>query len=127
VSDYSGFTYDYNSADKDNTDTFTGNLILGTTLTTPRSLDRFKRMNDGADFCFNHLAGATADIYVKCDGQKSWQSLGSVSLEGSDRDFVTVHLPFDVRARFFEFNIESSDAFEFIGMIVQNFEFDGER
>ena len=128
ASDYLGNTFDLHRADKDDGNDFTGNLIFSTTLTTPKSLNLFKRVNNGADFFFNRKSSGSASIYAKRDTEVSWQLLGSASFVDSDSpEIVIVHVPFDIRARTFEFKTETTDAMEFLGAIFREFEFDDSR
>ena len=128
ASDYLGNTFDLHRADKDDGSDFTGKVILSTTLTTPKSLNLFKRVSNGADLILNRKSSGSAALYAKRDTEKSWQSLGTVALTDSDEpETVIVHVPFDIRAKSFEFKIESSDSMEFLGMIFREFEFDDSR
>ena len=65
---------------------------------------------------------------MKRDTEKSWQLLGSVSLIDTDEpETIIVHVPFDKRAKSFQFKLESSDDMEFIGAIFRDFELDDSR
>ena len=128
ASDYLGNTFDLHRGDKDDGSDFTGTIILSTTLTVKKSPNIYKRINNGADLIFNRKSSGSAALYAKRDTEKSWQLLGTASFIDSDLpEIVTVHIPFDKRARFFEFKIESSDAMDFLGMFFREFEFDGYR
>ena len=128
ASDYEGATFDLHRADKDDGSDFTGVLILSTTLTTGKSLNLFKRVNNGVDLIFNRKSSGSASLFAKRDTEKSWQSLGTASFVDSDEpETVIIHIPFDLRAKSFQFKLESSGDMEFLGMIFREFEFDGNR
>lgn len=128
ASDYLGNTFDLHRADKDDGSDFTGTVIISTTLTTPKSLNLFKRVNNGVDVILNRKSSGSVTLYAKRDTEKSWQLLGTASLVDSDElEMVIVHIPFDKRARSFEFKAESSDSMELIGLIFREFEFDDNR
>ena len=128
ASDYLGNTFDLHRANSDDGNTFTAKLIISTTLTVQKSLNLFKRVNNGADLIFNRKSSGSSTLYAKRDSEKSWQLLGTASFIDTDLpETVTVHVPFDKRARSFEFKIESSDAMEFLGMFFREFEFDNYR
>jgi hypothetical protein len=128
ASDYLGNTFDLHTTINDDITTFTGIVIFSTTLSSPKSLNLYKRINNGADFIFNRKSAGSAAIYVKRDTEKSWQSLGTVSFTDSNEpETVIVHLPFDMRAKSFLFKIESTDDMEFIGIIFRDFEVDDNR
>lgn len=128
ASDYLGNTFDLHRADKDDGSDFTGTLIISTTLTSPKSLNLFKRVNNGADLFFNRKGSGSATFSVKRDTEKSWQPLGTASFIDTDEpQIVMPHVPFDKRARSFQFKLESSDRMEFLGMLFREFEFDDSR
>ena len=128
ASDYLGNTFDLHRADKDDGNDFTGTLIISTTLTNPKSLNVFKRINNGGDFIYNRKSSGSVTISAKRDTEKSWQSLGTVSLVDSDGpETIIQHTPFDIRAKSFQIRQQSSDSSEFLGVIFREFEFDGSR
>lgn len=128
ASDYLGNTFELHNASDDDGSAFTGKLIISTTLTVQKSLNLFKRVNNGADLIYNRKGSGSAILYAKRDTEKSWQLLGEASFADADLpDVVIVHLPFDIRAKSFQFKQESSDSMEFLGMIFREFEFDGSR
>ena len=127
-SDYLGNTFDLHRGDNDDGSAFTGKVIFSTTLTTPKSLNLFKRVNNGVDLIFNRKSSGSAALYAKRDTERNWQSLGSASFADDDNpETVTVHVPFDKRAKSFEFKLESSGPMELLGMIFREFEFDDSR
>lgn len=129
VSDYSGYTYDLFRADNDAGSAFTATLRIGTTLDPNRAtLHRFKRINNGADLYFNREASGSVTLEVKRDNEKGWQSVGSASLADTDLpEIVVVHIPCDIRAKYFEFQLSSDNYFEFLGMSFSEFELEGTR
>lgn len=128
ASDYLGNTFDLHRADKDDGEDFTGAVIISTTLTVPKSLNVFKRVNNGVDAIFNRKSSGSATLYAKRDTEKSWQLLGTASLVDSDEpETVIVHIPFDIRARSFQLKSESSDSMELVGLIFREVEFDDNR
>lgn len=129
VSDYSGYTYELHTAYTDDGDDFTGVLTIGTTLTVGgSSINQFKRVNNGIDLYFMREAAGDVTITVKRDNELSWQAVGTASLVDSNLpDIVIVHVPCDKRARFFQWKLTTADYFEFLGMAITDFQFDGTR
>lgn len=133
ASDYSGFTYDLHSADKDAGNDFTGTLIFHTTLTGAKQFNQFKRVNNGLDPYFNAKDDGTVAISVKKDSANTYTSLGSVSLINANFEIATPHLSTDFRAKEMFFKLAAtattgtSSNMEFLGMLIQNFEFDGDK
>lgn len=129
AADYNGRTYELHAAFNDAGEDYTRTLVIGTTLTiNAKSINLFKRINNGADFFFNREAAGSVNIYIKRDNEKSWQFVGSASLVDTDLpDIVVVHVPFDTRAKFLLVKLESTDFFESIGMMFNEYEFDGYR
>lgn len=128
-SDYSGYTYRLHGSDNDAGSSYERNMIFTTTLAAEKAgLNQYKRVNDGIDFYFNRESSGSVTIEYKEDKESSWQSLDSVSLVDSDEpDIVVVHVPCDLRARVFDFQLRSSDYFEFLGMAFNDVVLDGER
>lgn len=128
ASDYLGNTFDLHRDDKDDGSDFTGKLITSTTLTVQKSLNIFKRVNNGCDLILNRKSTGSVSLFVKRDTEKSWQLLGTASLADDDEpETVIVHIPFDIRAKSFQFKHESSAQMELLGQIFREFEFDGAR
>lgn len=128
ASDYLGNTFDLHRADKDDGSDFTGKLILSTTLSVPKGLNVFKRINNGCDLILNRKSTGSITLYVKRDTEQSWQLLGTASMVDSDSpDVVFPHIPFDIRARAFEWEIETIDQLEFLGIMFLEFEQDDSR
>jgi hypothetical protein len=128
ASDYLGNTFELHGANDDDGSDFDAKLIISTTLTVEKSLNLFKRVNNGADLIFNHQSTGSAALYSKRDTERSWQLLGTASFVDTDLpETVIIHVPFDIRFKSAEFKMESSDRMEFLGMIFRDFEFDGSR
>jgi hypothetical protein len=122
AADYEGSTFNLHDSSTDDGDDFTGSIILSSTMTNPKSLNLYKRVNNGADLFFNRKGIGNASLYCKRDNEKTWQSLGSASFVDSDEpEVVIVHIPFDKRAKTFLWKIESSDLMEFIGIVFRDF------
>lgn len=128
-SDYSGYTYDLFRADRDAGNTITGTLVIGTSLDANRAtLHRFKRVNNGVDLYFNREAEGSVTLEVKRDNEADWQSVGTASLADDDLpEIVVKHIPCDIRAKYFQFQLSSDDYFELIGMSFSDFELEGVR
>lgn len=129
AADYSGNTFELHTAYTDDGTAFTGTLIFGTTLTQGAvSLGEYKRIINPAELYFNREASGTVTVSVKRDNESGWQSLGTVSLADTALpEIVCVRLPVNKRARHFLFKLESTDYFEFLGVIFPDFEFDGKN
>lgn len=128
ASDYGGDTFSLHRATNDDGQAFTGTLIFSTGMTGQTSLNMFKSVNNGVDAIFNRKTIGSADLSVKRDTEKSWQPLGTLSFVDADEsETVSVHLPFDARAKNFQWRLQTSDDMEFIGLIFREFELDGSR
>lgn len=129
ASDYNGYTYELHSAFNDAGNAYTRTLVIGTSLTLrASSINLFKRVNNGVDLYFNREAAGSVNVSIKRDNENSWQSVGAASLVDTDLpDIVVVHVPFDKRAKFLLFQLESTDFFEFLGMAVNEYELDDYR
>ena len=128
VSDYNGYLYEYGGAIKDAGNDYTCALIFSTTLTKPKSLNLYKRVNNGAYFFFNRKGAGDVTISIKRDTERVWQVLGSVSLIDTDEpDVVRVHLPFDVRFRDAQFRLQSYAEMELLGVTFRDFELEDDR
>jgi hypothetical protein len=127
-SDYLGNTFDLHRADQDDGNDFTGKLKISTTLSTQKSLNLFKRINNGCDVIMNRKSSGSITLYAKRDTEASRQLLGTASMvDAAGPEVVIPHVPFDIRARSFIFEIEATDQMEFLGMFFREFEFDDAR
>lgn len=128
ASDYLGNTFDLHRADKDDGNDFTGRFVISTTLTTQKSLNLFKRINNGVDVIMNRKSTGSITLYVKRDTEASRQLLGTASMvDAALPETVISHIPFDKRARSFQFEVETTDQMEFLGFVFREFEFDDAR
>lgn len=128
ASDYLGNTFDLHRGDTDDGAAFTGTLILSTTLSVQKSLNLFKRINNGVDVIMNRKSTGDVTLYVKRDTEASKQLLGTASMVDSAKpETVIVHVPFDKRARSFQLELETTDQMELLGLIFREFEFDDSR
>ncbi len=128
ASDYLGNTFDLHRADNDDGSLFTGKLIISTTLTVQKSFNLFKRINNGVDVIMNRKSTGSITLYGKRDTEASRQLLGTASMtDSAGPEVVFPHIPFDKRARTFQFEIETTDQLEFLGMFFREFEFDDSR
>ena len=128
ASDYLGNTFDLHRADNDDGNAFTGKLILSTTLTVPKSFNVFKRVNNGVDVIMNRKSSGSVTLYAKRDTEASKQLLGTASMVDADSpETVISHVPFDIRARSFQFQIETTGRMELIGLVFRDFELDDAR
>ncbi|MCK5613404.1 hypothetical protein KAR91_66655 [Candidatus Pacearchaeota archaeon] len=122
---YDGFTYELHSAFNDAGEDYTRTLVIGTDF---NALNLFKRVNNGADLYFNREAAGSVGISIKRDTEASWQSVGSASLADTALpETVKVHVPFDTRAGYLKIRLETTDFFELIGIIFNEYELDGYR
>ena len=127
-SDYEGNTIDLHRADQDDGVDLIGTLIFSTTLSNPKSFNIFKRVNNGVDIWMNRESAGTLTLYCKRDTEKSWQTLGTISLTSADgEDTMIRHIPFDMRAKSFQFKIETTGPMEFIGMVFRDIYSDDDR
>lgn len=127
-SDYSGNTFELHAGTNDNGSAWVGKLVISTTLTAGKSPYIYKRAPNGVDLSFNSQESGTALLYLRKDGNKDRELLGTASLIDSDiYEFVTQHITFDKRAKVFYFDIESSGNMEFIGMVFREIYIDGDR
>ncbi len=128
ASDYNGDTFALHSSSTDDGAAFTGVLIFSTTLTNPKSLNLFKRVNNGVDVIMNRKSSGSVTLYAKRDTEKSWQLLGTASMIDADgAETLFVHVPFDTRFRTAQFKLETTGDLELIGLIFREFDFDGSR
>ncbi len=128
ASDYLGNTFDLHRANNDDGNPFTGALIISTTLTVPKSFNVFKRINNGVDVILNRKSSGSLTLFVKRDTEANWQSLGTASfIDTALPETIIVHIPFDIRAKSFQFKHESSDAMELLGLVFREFEMDDSR
>ncbi len=128
ASDYEGSTFALHRATNDDGELFTGTLIVSTSMTNPMSLNLFKRVNNGVDLLFVRQTAGDAILSVKRDTEKDWQELGTASFIDADGpESIIVHLPFDKRAKSFQWRLQTTADMQFIGFIFREFEIDDNR
>ena len=128
VSDYDGFIYELNGALTDAGNAYTSTLIFATTLTPGKQRFPRKRLNTGIYFYFNRKSSGNVTISLKRDAEKSWQSLGAVSLNNSTEDAITkVFLPTDTAFFYVELRLQSTADMEFLGADFRDFEIEDDR
>ena len=113
-SDSAGNTYALHGGHKDNGSSHTRYFVLTTDLSDKRALGWYKRIQQIRLYVFKEGAGDLT-IEVKRDNEPEWQSVGTVSLNGTP-DLLIERLPVDIRARTFLFKISATSAFRFVGM-----------
>jgi hypothetical protein len=124
VSDASGYTWAAHLSAKDAGESFTATFTLSTDLANKQSLSEYKRIYSIQPF-FQAAGDATVGIYIKRDGESSWQYLGDVDITGSGQ-MAFPRLPTSKRARHFLVRFDSQSPFRFLGVVFE-FEFDGDR
>lgn len=115
--DASGYTYALHANEQDDTEDFTGYFVLSTDLAEKRALPIYKRLLD-MQLYFRKESTGTVDIYVKRDGEASWQSAGSVTLTGDD-DILVKEIHPDFRAKHFLIKCSGANRFQFCGAIFK--------
>jgi hypothetical protein len=120
ASDYFGRTYELHAAFNDAGEDYTRSMVIGTTF---NAVNVNKRINNGVVLYFNREAAGTINVYVKRDDEANWLLVGTASLaDAALPTTVAVHVPFDVAAKFLKFKLESTDYFEFIGAVFNEYE-----
>lgn len=126
-SDYSGNTFALHEAVNDDGVAFDRTLVISTTLTDGKQFNQFKRVNNGIDFYYNAQVSGSVAVSVKRDSRNSYTSLGSVSLINTGFEQAIPHLTTDFRAKQLFLKQVTSDIFEFLGILVTEYEFDGTK
>lgn len=128
ASDYEGGSFILHRTSNDDGQEFTGTLVINTSMTNPPSLNFFKSVNNGADLIFNRLVSGNAVLSAKRDTEANWQQLGTASfVDSAGPETVTVHVPFDIRAKSFKWRLQTTADMAFIGAIFREFELDDSR
>ncbi len=128
ASDYSGNTFSLHQGQQDNDSDFIGTLVLVTDLSDKGTPTIHKRIVDGITYIYN--AEPTDDLTVihsyKEDDDANWQGSDSINLEG-DGEFIYGFIPYDLRSRLFKLRLQGSNRFEFNGLVVEDYIFDGRQ
>ncbi len=126
VSDYSGNSFTLHQAENDAGSDFTGTLIIVTDFSEKGSPIIFKRVVEGISHIYN--AESTDNFTVthsyKQDDDGDWQGSDSLNLEGTG-EFVYKFIPYDLRSRLFKFRQQATNKFEWNGLVINQFIFDG--
>lgn len=117
-SDYSGYTYKLMRSETDDGEEYTAYFVISTDLTNKQGLAYYKRILD-LWLYFNKEDSGSANVYVKRDSEPDWQTVGTVTLTGTD-DIVIKHLAPDIRGKHFLFKISASNPFEFLGCLFES-------
>ncbi len=115
--DYSGYSYQLMRSETDDGETYTAYFVVSTDLTNKQGLAFYKRILD-LHLYFKSESEGTATIYVKRDNESEWQTVGTVSLIGTE-EIVIPHLAPDIRAKHFLFKISSTNFFRFLGVLFE--------
>lgn len=113
-SDANGYTYDLHGSYSDNGSSYNSSFVLTTDLADKSALAYFKRILQLYIYVRKESAG-TLELSVKKDNESSFNSLGSISLVGSE-DILRVRLAVDIRARHFLIKVLGTSNFRFVGM-----------
>jgi hypothetical protein len=112
--DADGYTYLMHGGYADNGSAYDSYFVLSTDMADKGALPHYKRISQIYVYVRAESTGTLA-LSAKRDNETSWQSLGSVSLEG-DEDILRQRLAVDVRARHLLIKGLSQNAFSFIGI-----------
>ncbi len=126
--DYSGDTFRLFASETDNGDSFTRKFVLSTSLSKNKSSLQYVKRLIKARLIFRNEEAGTVNVYIKRDFEGSYQSAGSVSLDGSE-DFLFLDVYMNYSGKNFIFKFEATNRFRFIGMIFdeESFSIEGNR
>ena len=103
-------------------------FVLATDLTeNKRGMNYVKRLTKMRCIFRNEDAG-TVDVYIKRDYESSWQSIGSISLDGTE-EFLFLDVYPNYTAKNFLIKFSAQNRFRFLGIIFDedSFEILGSR
>lgn len=123
-SDADGYTYACHIAHADIGEAVTSYFVLTTDLADKQALDIYKRLLFIEPYVMNEGSG-TLSIQIKRDSEVSWQSAGSISMDGTP-EILTQKIPVSYLAKHFLIKMTGTDPFRFIGVIL-HFETVGDR
>ena len=112
--DSNGYTYEFNGAYTDDNQSYTSYFTLTTDMAQKGALSVYKRLL-GIYVYVRKESSGTATLYVKCDNEADWRSMGDITLSG-DEAILRKFLAVDERARHFLIKMETDDKFSFAGM-----------
>jgi len=122
--DADGYTYLMHGGYEDNGSAYDSYFVLSTDMADKGALPYYKRLYQMYVYIRSESSG-TLTLSIKRDNESSWQSLGTVSLEG-DEDILRQRLAVDVRGRHFLIKVLGASAFSFVGTEFE-YEYVGER
>jgi len=112
--DSEGHTYEFNGAYTDDDQSYTSYFTLTTDLANKGALSIYKRLLGIYVYVRKESTGS-ATLYVKCDNEQDWRSMGDIALTG-DEAILRKFLAVDERARHFLIKLETDNKFSFAGM-----------
>lgn len=113
-SDANGYTYALHGGYQDNGSDYDSSFVMTTDLADKQALPYYKRVTQLYVYAHNESAG-TLTLEVKRDNETTWQSLGTVSLGGTE-DILRQRLAVDFRGRHFLIRVTGTTVFRFIGI-----------
>lgn len=116
--DYSGYMYALHANELDSGSSYTRKFQLSTDLADKTALPYFKRLSY-MWFWVEKRGNGTLSIEIKQDKESSWQTVGSVSLDG-DTDVLVQGLDCDYLARHYTLQISSTNPFSLIGVVFES-------
>ncbi|GAF95753.1 unnamed protein product, partial [marine sediment metagenome] len=122
-SGYDGYTYSLHTSEQDMGADITRYFVLATDLTPGFSLREHKLCHRIDTFMESRSVADELAISAKRDNEPNWQSLGTLSMQGTDK-IIDVEITPEVRAKHFLFKGETTKLFAVIGMFF-DFVFDG--
>ena len=126
--DYSGDTFRLFASETDDGAAYDRMFVLATDLTeNKRGMNYVKRLTKMRCIFRNEDAG-TVDVYIKRDYESSWQSIGSISLDGTE-EFLFLDVYPNYTAKNFLIKFSAQNRFRFLGIIFDedSFEILGSR
>jgi len=116
-SDSVGNTYEVHGAYTDDGQAYESFFVVSTDMTGKQTLNFYKRMLQMYLYFNSNGSGSTetANISIKRDTEANFQSLGSVTLDGTEK-IVRKRLAVDMRARNFELKIGALNKYNFVGV-----------
>lgn len=112
--DAAGYTYALHSGYLDDGSEYDSSFVLTTDLADKQGLLTFKRIEQLFIYLRPEAAG-TLTVEIKRDNEASWQSVGTISLSGTDA-ILRQRLSVDVTARHFLLRFTGTTVFHFLGV-----------
>lgn len=114
--DYSGYTHRMFASEEDNDAEYTGSFVIATDFSKDKKSFLLKKRVSWFQVIFRNEGAGTVSLYVKRDFETSWQSIGTVSLDGNE-DILILDVNYDILAKSVQFKFEATNTFRFLGMI----------